>query len=224
MIVQLSDDHRMIQATVREFAARELLPIAADAFPVMPGFNRAQLDGAKWVPLGVQVLGRNLTIVDRTNTGAGVETPSLYSRSIEAGLLGATGGLRLTIVGDMLKNTSGTLTLRLKLGATAPLVATIAVASNTNRRQWFWQTLIMNSSATAQKWATELHAIVDSNAWAVQESEVAGSFHTVGGSGTSAEDTTVAKTLDVTAEWSLASTNLSFRKRMALLEVLPAAS
>ena len=30
MIVQLSDDHRMIQATVREFAARELLPIAAD--------------------------------------------------------------------------------------------------------------------------------------------------------------------------------------------------
>jgi alkylation response protein AidB-like acyl-CoA dehydrogenase len=30
MTVQLSDDHRMIQATVREFAARELLPIAAD--------------------------------------------------------------------------------------------------------------------------------------------------------------------------------------------------
>jgi len=30
MAVWLSDDHRMIQATVREFAARELLPIAAD--------------------------------------------------------------------------------------------------------------------------------------------------------------------------------------------------
>jgi butyryl-CoA dehydrogenase len=30
MIVHLSDEHRMIQATVREFAARELLPIAAD--------------------------------------------------------------------------------------------------------------------------------------------------------------------------------------------------
>jgi alkylation response protein AidB-like acyl-CoA dehydrogenase len=30
MTVQLSDDHRMIQATVREFATRELLPIAAD--------------------------------------------------------------------------------------------------------------------------------------------------------------------------------------------------
>jgi len=30
MAVWLSDDHRMIGATVREFAARELLPIAAD--------------------------------------------------------------------------------------------------------------------------------------------------------------------------------------------------
>ncbi|MDR7417512.1 MAG: acyl-CoA dehydrogenase [Armatimonadota bacterium] len=30
MAVELSDEHRMIQATVREFAARELLPIAAD--------------------------------------------------------------------------------------------------------------------------------------------------------------------------------------------------
>jgi butyryl-CoA dehydrogenase len=30
MIVPLSDEHRMIQATVREFAARELLPIAAE--------------------------------------------------------------------------------------------------------------------------------------------------------------------------------------------------
>lgn len=30
MAVQISDEHRMIQATVREFAARELLPIAAD--------------------------------------------------------------------------------------------------------------------------------------------------------------------------------------------------
>ncbi|MDR7549894.1 MAG: acyl-CoA dehydrogenase family protein, partial [Armatimonadota bacterium] len=30
MAVVLSDEHRMLQATVREFAARELLPIAAD--------------------------------------------------------------------------------------------------------------------------------------------------------------------------------------------------
>jgi butyryl-CoA dehydrogenase len=30
MAIQLSDDHRMIQATVREFAARELQPIASD--------------------------------------------------------------------------------------------------------------------------------------------------------------------------------------------------
>ncbi|MDR7544963.1 MAG: acyl-CoA dehydrogenase family protein [Armatimonadota bacterium] len=30
MVVRLSDEHRMIQATVREFAARELRPIAAD--------------------------------------------------------------------------------------------------------------------------------------------------------------------------------------------------
>ncbi|HEX5109399.1 MAG TPA: ABC transporter permease [Vicinamibacterales bacterium] len=28
-----------------------LLPLAADAFPIMPGFTRAQLDGGKWVPV-----------------------------------------------------------------------------------------------------------------------------------------------------------------------------
>jgi predicted permease len=31
--------------------AARLLPVAADAFPIMPGFTRAQLDGGKWTPL-----------------------------------------------------------------------------------------------------------------------------------------------------------------------------
>jgi predicted permease len=39
--------------TIEQAAAdmARLLPVAADAFPVMPGFTRAQLDGGEWEPL-----------------------------------------------------------------------------------------------------------------------------------------------------------------------------
>jgi predicted permease len=45
---------RLKPAVTMEQAAADmarLLPVAADAFPVMPGFTRAQLDGGKWEPL-----------------------------------------------------------------------------------------------------------------------------------------------------------------------------
>jgi predicted permease len=40
-------------ATIEQAAAdiARLLPIAADAFPIMPGFTRAMLDGGRWEPL-----------------------------------------------------------------------------------------------------------------------------------------------------------------------------
>ncbi len=185
-----------------------------DASLVRPSNWNAAHTGA------VEILDRDLTQIDVANDAA--ET-SIYSFSVPAGALGTDGGFRLTLGGDSLRNAAGTLIIRIKLGATT--VFTSDAFSSTNladRYRWTLQVLCLNSAADAQKW----------NAWMNMIANVANLSVRVGantqkvlleGQASSGEDTAGALVLDITADFSVASASLSFRKEMALLELIPAA-
>lgn len=170
--------------------------------------------------IGSDIEDRDLTTVNVVSTV--VET-SVYSHSLPAGLLGDDGGFRLTIGGDALVNAAGTATIRIKLGTTTVLTSSALDLVNTADRYKFWlEILCMNSSAAAQKWAVSLQLVAGAADFPWQ---LGGNDGATAGAGynSSAEDTTAAKTVDVTVEWSASSASLSFRKEMALLELLPAA-
>ncbi len=169
----------------------------------------------------ITILDRDLSQVDIVSDSV---EQSIYSFSIPARALGATGGFRLTIGGDMLKNVAGTLRLRIKLGGTTVLDAGAhTFNSNAARYKWVIDIFCMNSSVAAQKWGAKV--VTTAGAQNLQFIEPANDLNAVVAAGTasSAEDTTGALTLDVTVQWSAISASLSFRKEAALLELLPAA-
>ncbi len=185
-----------------------------DATQVRPSNWNAAHTGA------VEILDRDLTQIDVANEAA--ET-SIYSFSIPANTLGATGGVRLTLGGDVLANVAGTLVLVVKLGATIAIQSTgFDFTDAVERYKWTWVTWFLNVNASSQKW----------NTWAQFVSHTASTSVRIGGDApmaflegytTSAENTTGALTLGATINWSVANASLSFRKEMALLELIPAA-
>ncbi len=178
-------------------------------------------DGSNWWPVGIQTLHTNLAEIDVVSD---VSETDVYSRSIEAGLLGITSGLRLTLSGDLLINAGGseTLQLKMKLGATTAVSTTNVDWSETsNRRAFIWEILFINSAADAQKWRATLHAVEESGNPSMR-SALGSSGLTLAqaGIGASAEDTSGALTFAATVKWNTSSANLSFRKQMAVLELL----
>jgi len=166
----------------------------------------------------VEVIDRDLATVDVANT---VTETVLYSQSIPAGQLGADGGIRLTLSGDMLANVAGTVTLRVKLGATIVLATpSTDFADSPARRNWQMVVEFMNSAVNAQKWTAFMHVM---NATSDNFPLGLADIRTGVGLGTSSEDTNSALTLQVTAQWSVANASLSFRKEMAILEEIPKA-
>jgi hypothetical protein len=187
-------------------------------------------NGTVWVPNGVQVLDRDITEVEvDDDPAAGAET-TIYSHTIPAipgqdtGVMGDSGGFRLTLGGDCLKNTTGTIVLRVKLGATTVFTSgTPTITNTTERYKWWWQIVCMNRVvAQSQKWMTELHGVADPQNfdWRIGDSNF--TFHGVGFN-SSTEDTDGALLLDVTVDWSASSASLKWRKEMATLELLPGA-
>ena len=169
---------------------------------------------------GVEILDRDLSQVDVANDA--VER-SIYSFEIPAGALGATGGIRLTLTGDLLKNVGSAITIRVKLGATTAMAsAALTLTSVANRYKWVWEIEFLNSAAAAQKWSTMLHGVAGAQDIGFLLGDDNGAF-VAAGIGTSAEDTSGALTLDVTVDWGVANANLSFRKEKAVLELLPPA-
>lgn len=168
----------------------------------------------------IEIMDRDLDQVDVETTA---DEESLYSHSIPGNQIGATGGFRLTLSGDMLVNAAGTLELRVKLGATTVFTSSAIDPTETgDRYEWWLEILCMNSATDAQKWVVHFQCVSSTANWPLQLGGSDGAI--VGaGVGSSAEDTTGALTLDVTADWSASSANLSFRKEMAVLEELPAA-
>lgn len=185
-----------------------------DASLVRPSNWNAAHEGA------VEILDRDLTQIDVANDAA--ET-SMYSFSIPAGVLGATGGVRLTLSGDMLKNAAAGVIFRIKLGGTTIFTSDSWTSGVTSDRYgWMIQAMFLNSAADAQKWNAWAQFISNAATWP-QRAGAATDKNFLAGQGSSAEDTAGALTLGVTVDWSIAHASLSCRKEMALLELIPAA-
>ncbi|KKK81323.1 hypothetical protein LCGC14_2814610 [marine sediment metagenome] len=186
-----------------------------DASLVRPSNWNAAHTGA------VEILDRDLTQIDVANEAA--ET-SVYSFSIPANALGVDGGFRLTLSGDMLKNAAGAMEIRVKLGATTVFLSdSSAPTSSANRHKWTLVILCLNSVAAAQKWNASMKMVANVQNLSVQVIGSGFNATLMEGYSSSAEDTTGALTLEVTIDWSVADASLSFRKEMALLELIPAA-
>lgn len=185
-------------------------------------------DGSAWRQIAeadtlTTILDRSHSTVDVTNTTT--ET-SIYSKSIDANALGVNGGVRLFIAGDMLMNTAGTMTLRVKLGSTTILASnTFSLTAESVRGKWTLEIWFLNQGVANSQIMGTLFILAEQDAASWEISSLGGgSAGGLGGSGlgTAAEDTTSARTLDVTAQWSATSASLSFRKEMAVLEQLGA--
>lgn len=182
-------------------------------------------DGANWNPLGVQVVERELTQVVVANEG---DETSVYSFEFPAGLLGATGGFRFTLGGQVFFNAAGTLTVRVKLGVTTVLVTQAMDLGNDAAPRDMWlEVVCLNSAAGAQKWTAEFLIGPASNAgtlvMATTGDSGADESRLGAGYAASAEDTSAARTVDVTVDWSAADPGLTFNKETVLLELIPAA-
>ena len=168
----------------------------------------------KWEPKA-GVLNANL---DQTDVESSTAEETLYTYTIPADTIGATGGIKLTMGGDALKNAAGTLVLKVKLGSTTVLeTAAMTLDSTANRYKWFVQFVCMNSATDAQKWTGEFHAGYGTTSFAAFRGDQTRGHHAVG-YGTSSEDTTSDLALTITAQWSASSASLSFRKEIAVLE------
>lgn len=169
---------------------------------------------------GISLLDKNLATVNVVNTT--VET-SIYSFTIAAGELGTTGGVRLTLTGTYLNNTlaASSITIRVKLGATTVMASNPwDVGTSASRRKWTWTFWFFNNGvANAQKWgALLLTAVVGvANALEVAMNNERGGTAFA----TSAEDTSLARTLNITVQHGTANPAISLQKEIAFLEKLP---
>ncbi len=150
---------------------------------------------------------------------------SIYSHEITAGILRATGGVRLTIGGQYLNNAgaSRTLTVKIKLGVTAVLTSVGPdITNSVEWREWNLSVLFMNSTVAAQKWTAmfNLSQIGAAN-FTIQNTATTSGRSAGVGYATSTEDTSDARTLDVTMQHEVAHANLTINKQIAFLELLP---
>lgn len=165
--------------------------------------------------------------VDVTNSAA--ET-SLYSATITGNDIGSSGFLTVTLMGDYLYNNSAadTLRLRFKFGGSTHMDDAFSLDSSgfylaNLRRPWKIVYTIWNAAATNSQWMfAELNygSLVVGGAGAPANPVAGigqlktGNSSMLGISSAAAVDTTAAQTVEITAQWSSASANDSFRKRI----------
>jgi hypothetical protein len=174
------------------------------------------------------VYDRVTSTVDIANSN--VEA-SMYSKSIAANDMSTNKMLRLTLIGDYLFNNNGadTFTLRIKFGGTTFFAHATSFGGTigANRQPWHMYLMVANlGAANSQMIEGQL---IGPLANVGAPTTGIGNLNVASGSDLGAEfgistlgtiDTTAAKTLDVTAQWSATSANDSFRTRYALLELV----
>jgi hypothetical protein len=165
---------------------------------------------------------RGATTVDVTNSTT--ET-ALLSYAVPANELGTTRKLRCEMGGDYLNNNgiAPTLRLRIKYGGTTIFDDTVAVTSvSTTRRPWYLTfSLCANGAAGAQSlFGFFLLGTVGGATAGIGDMDTDEIESTAPFFATSAIDSTLSQTLEVTATWSAASATLSFRRFHASLERL----
>ncbi len=171
--------------------------------------------------VGGGAVARAGALLDIVNSSA--ET-SLFSAGIAANLLATDRAVRLTLIGDYLNNSGATRTLRVrvKLGATTLWDDTsIALAASATRRALAIEVLLANRGATNSQ---ALGGRLDISALPATAGlgDFAAASIAAGAvlSGTSAEDTTTARTLDLTVQHSAANASLSVRSLYGLVELV----
>ena len=178
----------------------------------------------------ISVFQKTVTEIDVVNT---ITETDILNVSVPANTLGATGALRVTIVGDYLNN-SGTarqVTFQVKFGASGSEVATFgeittAVTTNSQRRPFRIEFTIFNKNATNSQ-GTEgfLHMGAAAVASVAGQGDfVSPSAEFINASFVGANltaDTTAAMVLKVTCTHVLAAVTISCRKTFSLVELIP---
>lgn len=174
--------------------------------------------GPDWAATSIPqiVLDRSTSTVDVANT---VTETDLYSFTVSANTLATAKALRLSLLGDFLHNNvaGDTVTVRLKFGGT--VLATLPTYS-------------AEGTTSASRGTFAVHAaIANLGATNSQKADFAMDTQRGGGGSLTSRtyaasdtlgtiDTTANQTIVVTAQWSVASANNSWRKRYAILEIL----
>ncbi len=174
-------------------------------------------------PDAVTVLKRDNT--DKSIVSSTTETDFFVGEpgyTIPANTIGATGGLRLTLTGMVLNNAAGTITFRVRLGATIILASAAIDIENvaTNKAKWVLVVWIHNTATNAQRCSAQL-MISDITADNLIVTGASGTVENwIGlGYGTAAIDTTADAILRVTAQYSASSASLSWEKKTGILEL-----
>lgn len=161
---------------------------------------------------------------DVANTAA--ET-SLWSKVITGGDMGSNGMLKLSILGDYLHNNAGgdSLAVKVKFGGTTIFNDTLAFGGVVGAtRQPFWiEAVLANRGSTSSQLLSGLlfSTYANTSAPATGIGFISHSVaQTVGTfSNTAAIDTTTDQTFQITVQWSTASANNSWRKRLGVLNL-----
>lgn len=216
--------------------AADLQQIGVAAYPT-PGQGLA-LDQTGKIPQNVGVaLVRNkeFSVVDVASTAS---ESSLSNSLVVANSLGATGGLILTLFGDMLfnRNVADTLTMRIKFGGTIhyDFTANVNQSLSAVRRPWKWEVLLANTGAVNTQFLTSEFNLSASNLAGTTTTGIGSlganilnnagtSGALLGGigasNGTMSIDTAQDQFLVVTVQWSASSSSNSFRKFYSVLEI-----
>ena len=201
--------------------------------------DSAQAAGVKWATTATSAYDKTAVAVSVTNT---ITETTVYSKSVTGNTLGATGKFRLTLLGlitDTSTNaTAGvdTLTIRCKFGATTFTTADLGTttsngttrtalgtaqpfklvfelqnknATNSQVGESLIQTVLASSSVTIPVVTSFQTSLTDGVA-ARQAQELM--------RGTGAIDTTVAQTLLVSVQWSVAQTVKTFTMDSVVVE------
>jgi len=208
--VILSLDHARISVYYQTASGQVLVQTNSNYFDVLRSASTIDFKQGRALAAGLYDRANSDTTVGNTTT----ET-TLYSKSVTANDLAATGGLRLTMTGTWLNNSGSgkTLTLRVKFGATTIFSYGFTLSSNASTGRFEIGVTLFNTATNAQ-----VANIV------AQYFRGGGSTTLVDGyrnKTTAAEDTTASKTLSVTVQWDAAHANATTTKEMAFLEILP---
>ena len=166
-----------------------------------------------------RAIDRSNTVVDVANTATdtslhdGTAHTSLTGWTIPASVMGASRGIRITITGDALYNNSDSDNCETKLYVANTLLVTMSNmfgpgSPSSSREGWRLVGEVWNLAANSQ-----IATMSYSNATRQTNATTTGT--TLG-----TADTTASWKLDVTCDWSSASTNNSLRRRHCVLELI----
>lgn len=206
----------------QEFWKAVIQKVALDGEPV----PQSQIIG-----LGTTVPAKVLSYVsDTVDVVSTTSETALFSFEVQGGTLGPRGSLSLELFGDILKNTSASLTVSVKFGGTTHIShAGYVLVNSASRRPYTMEVWVANKGGEAVNdiWArskmvttaatTGIGGILDSD-------DAAGSgWDSIGAGGVvSTIDTSTDQTLEVTVKWTASSSSASFRCRNAKLVYYPA--